>query len=103
MRRNYNDEEYRKTRAIVKKRDGRKCQMPGCDKKRQLEVHHIKKWSSAATLRYEPDNMITLCHDCHKSIKGMEVHYEALFIQIVHYNKSHKPKPKRRGRPPKKR
>ena len=83
MKRNYSDPAYTDFRRRVLKRDGKKCMMPGCGCKRRLQVHHIKTWSSASSLRYDISNGITLCYDCHKSINGKESHYEALFLEII--------------------
>lgn len=82
-KRNYNDPAYEDFRKRVLKRDSRKCQMPGCDNKTKLHVHHIRKWASAYSLRYEISNGITLCKDCHKSISGKESNYESLFMEII--------------------
>jgi 5-methylcytosine-specific restriction endonuclease McrA len=83
MKRNYDDPAYEDFRKRVLKRDKKKCQMPGCGYSKKLQVHHIRKWSSASSLRYEISNGITLCVNCHKSIKGKEHHYEALFMEII--------------------
>lgn len=83
MKRNYNDEAYAKFRKEVLNRDNRKCQMPGCKSKYQLQVHHIRTWANASSLRYEPDNGITLCRKCHKSITNKENYYEKLFREII--------------------
>jgi 5-methylcytosine-specific restriction endonuclease McrA len=83
MKRNYDDPAYEDFRKRVLKRDKKKCQMPGCGHSKKLQVHHIRKWSSASSLRYEISNGITLCVNCHKSIKGKEHHYEALFMEII--------------------
>lgn len=83
MSRDYNDPVYRQFRRDVIKRDKGKCQMPGCNKKRFLQVHHISKWSGASSLRYEISNGITLCRHCHQSITGKESHYEKLFREII--------------------
>jgi len=40
-----------------------RCQM--CFIVKQLEVHHIKPWHIAEQLRYERENLITLCRPCH--------------------------------------
>ena len=82
-KRNYADEAYTEFRKEVLKRDKRKCQMPGCGSKKNLNVHHIKRWADAASLRFEPSNGITLCSYCHKSISGQELHYEPLFMEII--------------------
>jgi hypothetical protein len=87
MKRNYDDPVYKQWRLIVYKRDGFRCQMPKngkcCGKKGRINAHHIKKWSAASSLRFEPRNGITLCWDCHDSISGKEHLYEALFMEIV--------------------
>ena len=70
----------------VYSRDKFQCQMPGCKSKYRLQAHHIKKWSSAAILRYDVDNGITLCRSCHERITGHEHAYQSLFSQIVHNN-----------------
>ena len=83
MKRNYDVPVYAEFRKSVLKRDKRQCMMPGCGKKSSLQVHHVKKWSSSSSLRYETSNGITLCKSCHQSIKGKEHHYEALFKEII--------------------
>lgn len=83
MRRNYDDPAYTDFRKAVLKRDKRKCRMPGCNSGNRLQVHHIKKWSVAHSLRYEVTNGITLCKKCHDSIKYHENQYEHLFRMII--------------------
>jgi 5-methylcytosine-specific restriction endonuclease McrA len=83
MKRNYNDPVYEKWRKDVLKRDNYRCQMPSCKHKRNLQVHHIRKWSSASALRFDIDNGITLCRFCHSKVNTNEVHYEKLFSEIV--------------------
>jgi len=82
-RRNYEDPAYKEWRKKVYRRDRRRCRMPGCRSRFKIQAHHIKKWSEAATLRFDVDNGITLCKSCHDSINGLESHYEVLFYQIV--------------------
>lgn len=83
MKRNYDDPAYKQCRKDTLKRDNKRCQMPGCTSKKNLQVHHIKPWSKASSLRYDPSNCITLCRSCHDSIKGKEAHYESLFLEII--------------------
>lgn len=57
--------EYRQWRMSVFQRDGFKCQscnVIGGD----LHAHHIKKWADHPMLRYETDNGVTLCVECHR-------------------------------------
>lgn len=83
MKRNYDDPVYKDWRLKVLKRDGFKCQMPRCRNIKNLQVHHIKKWSSASILRYEVSNGITVCRSCHQEVNRNELYYESLFTEIV--------------------
>jgi 5-methylcytosine-specific restriction endonuclease McrA len=83
-KRNYDDPEYKRFRNKVLKRDKKQCQM--CKSKKRLQVHHIMKWSSASSLRYDESNGITLCYCCHKQITGKESSYVEYFSQIVRRN-----------------
>lgn len=57
--------EYKKWRITVFERDGYKCQ--GCKKVGgYLTAHHIKSFAHYPKLRFDLDNGITLCEDCHK-------------------------------------
>jgi hypothetical protein len=82
MKRNYQDPAYADWRKRIFQRD-KKCMMPGCNSKKRLQAHHIKRWANASAMRYELSNGITLCAECHKSIKDKESHYEALFLEII--------------------
>ena len=53
------DLEFRKS---IKERDG-KCIV--CDTKDNLSVHHIDPWVSNESLRFAPENCVTLCKSCH--------------------------------------
>ena len=83
MRRDYQDPAYKSFRKSVLKRDNFTCQMPKCKNKKFLNVHHIRTWANASSLRYDIENGITLCCRCHKSINGKEHHYENLFREII--------------------
>ena len=84
MKRDYDDAVYKRFRLEVLKRDSFTCKMCKARvKKTRLNVHHIMKWSSAASLRYDVDNGITLCRKCHDSIKGKETHYISYFLDLI--------------------
>lgn len=51
-------------RKNVLKRDKKICQ--NCGSKENLHVHHIKLFSKHPESRYDVDNGITLCKDCHQ-------------------------------------
>jgi 5-methylcytosine-specific restriction endonuclease McrA len=66
----------------VLQRDGAICQLchqPG----RILEAHHILTWQKHPTERYDIDNGITLCRECHKRIRFQEDEYSPLFKTIL--------------------
>tara|TARA_R100000008_G_scaffold79226_1_gene60780 strand:+ start:423 stop:704 length:282 start_codon:yes stop_codon:yes gene_type:complete len=87
MARDFDDPVYKDWRKKVLNRDSYKCQMPGCKRKgRRMQVHHIQKWSTASSLRFEVSNGITLCWDCHKEVNGKEAIYSGLFYGIVQRN-----------------
>lgn len=58
---------YSRWREAVYKRDNHTCRI--CMVKGgYLHAHHIKIWSKHKDLRYELDNGITLCRECHFSL-----------------------------------
>lgn len=57
--------EYKFWRQSVLSRDKYTCQ--GCGKKScDFHVHHIKEWCNYPELRYDINNGLTLCIECHK-------------------------------------
>jgi len=66
--------DYKLWRTAVFERDGYICQV--CRKVGiYLTAHHIKSWSKYPKSRFEINNGITLCEDCHKltdNYKGRE-------------------------------
>jgi len=74
--------EYKKWRAAVFKRDNGRCKWPDC-KKRAKEVHHVVPYSTAPHLRTETSNGICLCKTHHNGIKNKEIFYVSMFLQII--------------------
>lgn len=81
--RNYKDPLYKEWRKKIYSRDNHCCQWPGCNNRKKLNAHHIRKWSNFPGLRFEPTNGITLCRDHHNMIKNQEEIYESVFYRIV--------------------
>ena len=83
MTRNYNDPQYKDWRKKIYARDKWMCKWPGCSNKKQLQAHHIFKWSDFPGLRYHIDNGITLCKEHHKLITRDEESYVNLFNNLI--------------------
>ncbi len=65
--------EYKKWRTAVYERDSYTCQCCGKQGGR-LNAHHINQFSDYPELRYDINNGITLCEDCHDSTKKGSFH-----------------------------
>lgn len=78
-----NDIGYNLIRKKVLARDNHRCQMPGCKRKRKLEVHHIIKYSTHHHLRCEERNLIVLCRGCHNKLRNKEILFAPMLIDIV--------------------
>ena len=74
--------EYQAWKYTVLDKCNRTCQL--CGKTGvYLEVHHIIKWADAPELRYNVDNGVPLCHECHKRVTGHEYEYAQYFLDIM--------------------
>lgn len=85
-KRDYQDPHYKEFRRKVLKRDKYTCQVCKSRIRKNLEVHHIMTWADASSLRYDVDNGITLCKQCHKNITGQEVYYQNYFLALINKN-----------------
>lgn len=79
----YNRFEYKEWRSFVFARDNYTCQMCGKPSNGDIEAHHIKPADKYPKLIVDKDNGITLCVDCHRSIKGKEEQYEKQFSECI--------------------
>ena len=57
----------------VKIRDKKRCQQCGTNK--NLTAHHIQKVADHPELRFEPNNIITLCKSCHEILHILDYRY----------------------------
>ena len=55
-------ENYQWRKAVLN-RDGHRCQQ--CGATERLHAHHVKEWAKYPDLRFDVDNGLTLCEDCH--------------------------------------
>jgi len=60
-------------RERIIKRDNHQCQH--CAQTENLYVHHIKPVKTHPALEYEPENCITLCHQCHQKAHAIPIKY----------------------------
>ena len=60
---------YKKWRNSVLERDKYRCQKCGSEKK--LHCHHIVPWKEDESLRFSPENGLTLCNACHSREEGV--------------------------------
>jgi 5-methylcytosine-specific restriction endonuclease McrA len=82
--RNYDDPVYKDWRRSIYKRDGYRCQWPGCKcRGGRLHVHHILRWADYPSKRYDKSNGITLCKEHHDRVKGKEDDYARMFLDIL--------------------
>ena len=69
----FKDPRYLEWRTAVLDRDSYTCQLCGrmCKKhEKGLAAHHINEWANAPDRRYDVDNGVTLCRECHMKLHG---------------------------------
>ncbi len=98
-REDYNTPQYKAWRYNILAREKWTCGL--CGNKKDLEVHHIKKYSEYPELRYVPSNGIALCKGCHDMVTGREEQYEDQFRRIIGLKQITQDAKNRRGRPKK--
>lgn len=52
----------------------------------KLECHHVIKWSSSVRVRQNRRNLISLCKECHRSIRNKEEKYASVFRSKISRN-----------------
>lgn len=66
----YHSDDYKRSRMICFVRDGFMCQICGCRRFKRLTAHHITPLSAGGS--HNPDNLVTLCEDCHGELHQAE-------------------------------
>lgn len=74
--------EYRKWRMSVYERDWFTCQDCGY-KGKDIEAHHIIPFREDESLKYELENGVTLCRECHKETRGVEVEIAPRYAELT--------------------
>jgi len=83
----YYGPEWRRIRAIILTRDNFTCQRCGATERscgKRLHIHHIIAKEHAASIleANDPDNLITLCHFCHRAVQHQD-HTNANTIRMT--------------------
>lgn len=81
--RNIHSPAYVEWRQKVYDRDRHTCQWPGCNSKKNLNAHHIRRWATYPMLRFEVGNGITLCKYHHDKVQSREEEFVVLFTGIL--------------------
>lgn len=72
--------EYRTWRKAVLQRDQGYCRV--CHSQERIEVHHIIPFPQAILSRWDVNNGISLCHECHCKTYHHELEYSS-FLQFI--------------------
>jgi|SRR3990167_2315225 len=76
----YSRAEWRKLRKDLFKRD-KNCRICGSIEK--LEIHHIEPLSQSPLLLLDIGNVILLCNNCHKKLKGKELRWRKKLYRLI--------------------
>lgn len=65
---------WKELARIVYERDRYKCVRCGCghEKGSKLHAHHVKAWAGNKKKRFDVDNIITLCRECHNWVHSIK-------------------------------
>lgn len=80
-----NTPEYKLWRLSVYQRDKFCCRKCGRKmvKGKRLNAHHIRSWANYPTMRYNVNNGITLCYECHKIMFQNEDSYIQMCMVLL--------------------
>ena len=85
------DPRWRVLSKEVLSRDSGVCQLCKRRKNRKvvMNVHHIRYYPNRKPWEYEKDDLIALCHDCHKKVHRILL-VDRLYRERYFYNELHK-------------
>lgn len=91
-------EEWRELSKALREERGCRCERCGQRFHRiDLECHHILPWSTHPRHRYDPENLLVLCHRCHEVFTESEGHLvyvslpESVQVRILRFLKADQP------------
>jgi len=68
---------WQKKRLEILERDNFTCQLCG-DKETCLNIHHKKYISNRKPWKYDNEDLITLCEDCHNTFEKLKKYYSSI-------------------------
>lgn len=78
---------YKEMCYRVRKRDKNTCQMPDCGSKKNIQVHHIRRFADNGHGRLNVLNCICICKTHHEqTLKNREDIYAPLLLKIAARN-----------------
>lgn len=71
------DQKFNKVKSKILMTRGNSCQMCGIPYSGEsLQMHHVKPVTKFPELRYDPQNILVVCKECHKQIHSNEKNEE---------------------------
>ena len=80
-----NNFESQAWRRKIWNRDKGRCRV--CNATTEMEAHHIKPFGKYPEIRWDINNGILLCHECHSKTFQHESEYETLFTLLISVTK----------------
>ena len=82
--------EFKEWRKKVFEIDKYTCQNKQCNQNGRIHPHHIYNFADYESLRFEVDNGITLCRDCHMEFHKIYGTRHNNYFQILDFLKNRK-------------
>lgn len=78
-----NQKNYKKWVKVVKKRDDKKCEL--CNSNSKIAAHHFYSFREYESIRFDVDNGITLCQECHRDFHDQYGYNNNNIDQFIDY------------------